>query len=64
MKNTIVNKVVVERKLRTAWNKGKKKPYADDMGNLWCDCESPKLTSNAGGRGLALCLLCSTPWYH
>ena len=46
------------------WNKGKRKPQPDDMGYLWCACENPKLTSNAGGRGQAYCLLCGTPWYH
>ena len=51
-------------KNRTPWNKGKRKPTPDDMGLLWCNCINPKLTSNAGGRGQANCLLCGYPWYH
>lgn len=44
-------------KIRIAWNRGKRKPYTDDCGYLWCNCLYPKLTSNIG-RGQALCLLC------
>jgi len=51
-------------KIRIAWNRGKRKPVEDDCGLLWCNCKYPKLTSNAGGRGQAYCLLCHTPWYH
>ena len=50
-------------KLRIAWNRGKRKPVADEHGELWCDCKYPKLTSTIG-RGQALCLLCMAPWYH
>jgi len=49
---------------RKPWNWGKRKPVTDDCGNKWCDCVETKLTSNAGGRGQAFCLLCMTPWYH
>ena len=45
------------------WNYGKRKPVEED-GELWCNCVNPKLTSNAGDRGQALCLLCGYPWYH
>ena len=51
-------------KKRVPWNKGKKKPYADQDGDLWCDCDNPKLTSIFHGRGQASCLLCGYPWYH
>jgi hypothetical protein len=51
------------QKIRIAWNRGKRKPVEED-GELWCNCKYPKLTSNAGGRGQALCLLCGYPWYH
>ena len=51
-------------KKRVPWNKGKKKPYADQDGDLWCDCDNPKLTSSFHGRGQASCLLCGYPWYH
>lgn len=51
-------------KTKTPWNKGKRKPERDEFGQLWCSCVAPKLTSNSGGRGQALCLLCMTPWYH
>ena len=51
-------------KKRKAWNLGKRKLQADECGIMWCTCEQPKLTSNAGGRGQAFCLLCGTPWYH
>ena len=53
-----------EIKKRIPWNKGKRKPIEDDLGYLWCNCENPKLISNHGGRGQAICLLCNTPWYH
>lgn len=46
------------------WNWGKRKPYTDDVGLKWCNCVVPKLTSNSGGRGQALCLLCMTPYFH
>jgi hypothetical protein len=46
------------------WNWGKRKPEPDQDGDLWCSCLKPKLTSNAGGRGQAYCLLCGTPYYH
>ncbi len=46
------------------WNWGKRKPLVDDLGNKWCDCKEPKLTSNYGVRGQALCLLCMNPWYR
>lgn len=49
---------------RRPWNWGKRKPVEDDCGIKWCNCVVPKLTSNAGGRGQAYCLLCHTPWYH
>jgi hypothetical protein len=49
---------------RTSWNKGKKKPYADQDGYLWCDCDNPKLISGFHGRGQASCLLCGYPWFH
>ena len=51
-------------KKRVPWNKGKKKPYADQDGDLWCDCDNPKLTSSFHGRGQASCLLCGYPWFH
>ena len=51
-------------KKRAPWNKGKKKPYADQDGDLWCNCDNPKLTSSFHGRGHASCLLCGYPWYH
>lgn len=56
-----MNKVFRKKK---PWNYGKRKPIIDDCGNKWCNCVEPKLTSNSGGRGLAYCLLCNTPWYH
>lgn len=55
-----MNKLVEKKK---PWNCGKRKPVIDDCGNKWCNCVEPKLTSNSGGRGLAYCLLCHTPWY-
>jgi len=51
-------------KKRVPWNKGKKKPYADQDGDLWCNCDNPKLTSSFHGRGQASCLLCGYPWFH
>ena len=51
-------------KKRKPWNLGKRKPVEDDCGIKWCACLSPKLTSNAGGRGQAYCLLCGEYWYH
>ena len=45
------------------WNKGKRKPVDED-GEKWCNCDVPKLSHNAGGRGQALCLKCGYPWYH
>lgn len=45
------------------WNYGKRKPINED-GILWCNCLNPKLISNGGGRGQALCMLCGYPWYH
>lgn len=56
--------VVCSASKRRPWNWGKRKPVEDDCGNKWCNCIEPKLTSNAGGRGQAYCLLCHTPWYH
>ena len=50
--------------MRTAWNKGKKKPEPDQDGLLWCNCDNPKLVSNSGYRGQAFCMLCKTSWYH
>ena len=51
-------------KKRIPWNKGKKKPYADQYDELWCACDNPKLTSNFHERGQASCLLCGYPWFH
>lgn len=51
------------KKIRIAWNKGKKKPIEDEHGIFWCNCKNPKLTTHIG-RGYAFCLLCKTPWYH
>jgi len=51
-------------KKRVPWNKGKRKPYADQDGDLWCDCDNPELTSSFHGRGQASCLLCGYPWFH
>ena len=51
-------------KKRVAWNLGKKKPYADQYGDLWCDFDNPKLISNYHGRGQASCMLCGYPWFH
>jgi len=53
-----------ENPKKVAWNLGKRKPEADQYGVLWCNCLNPKLVSNSGGRGIAYCLLCSTPYYH
>jgi hypothetical protein len=36
----------------------------EDDGLLWCHCYSPQLISNSGGRGVALCTLCQSPFYH
>ena len=36
----------------------------EDDGLLWCHCHWPQLTSNSGGRGVALCTLCQSPFYH
>ena len=60
----IIHGVVCSASKRKPWNWGKRKPVEDDCGNKWCNCIEPKLTSNAGGRGQAYCLLCHTPWYH
>ncbi len=54
---------LISRK-RTPWNLGKRKPIEDDCGIKWCACLNPNLTSNAGGRGQAFCLLCGYPWFH
>lgn len=51
-------------KKRIAWNKGKKKPVADQDGYLWCDCDNPKLIGSFHGRGQASCMLCGYPWFH
>ena len=59
-----IHGVVCSASKRRPWNWGKRKPVEDDCGNKWCNCIEPKLTSNAGGRGQAYCLLCHTPWYH
>lgn len=50
-------------KKKIAWNYGKRKPIKDDLDQEWCNCINPKLTSPIG-RGMAYCLLCSTPYYH
>jgi hypothetical protein len=63
--NLITSKpVLVAGLMKRPWNWGKRKPLVDDVGDKWCDCKIPKLTSNAGGRGQALCLLCGYPWFH
>ncbi len=59
-----IHDVVCSASKRIPWNWGKRKPVEDDCGNKWCNCIEPKLTSNAGGRGQAYCILCHTPWYH
>jgi len=46
------------------WNYGKRKPIVDSDGLKWCNCTQPKLTSNQGGRGQALCLNCMNFWYN
>lgn len=51
-------------KKRIPWNKGKRQPIEDDMGNKWCNCTKPKLTQNGGGKGQAYCYLCNNFWYH
>jgi hypothetical protein len=50
-------------KKRVPWNKGKKKPIEED-GELWCNCDNPKLVNISGYRGQAFCMLCKNPWYH
>lgn len=57
-------KAIAQLKHRHPWNRGKRKPVKDECGLEWCNCVEPKLTSNMGGRGLAYCLLCHTPYYH
>jgi len=49
---------------KKAWNYGKRKPQADDMGYKWCSCIEPKLVSSFHGRGQASCLLCMHTYYH
>ena len=61
MKETSITPI---QKAKHPWNYGKRKPQQDDIGLYWCNCLYPRLTSNAGGRGQAICLLCCTPWYH
>lgn len=48
------------------WNKGKRKPIIDDLGNKWCNCIEPKLVRNIlpEDKGQAYCILCHNHWYH
>ena len=45
---------------RIPWNKGKKKPSADEFGVLWCNCDNQKLIKPIT-YGQAYCTLCNTP---
>lgn len=55
----------MEKKKKVPWNKGKRKPIVDEIGNKWCNCETPTLVSNSGiGSGQAYCLKCHSEWYH
>jgi hypothetical protein len=57
-------KSVENKPKRKPWNYGKRKPIVDEMGNKWCNCIEPKLTSNSGVGGQAYCLKCHSNWYH
>ena len=61
--NTVLAAGLILKK-RIPWNKGKKKPEPDQDGELWCNCDNPKLVRITGYRGQAFCMLCKTPWYH
>ena len=44
---------------------GKRKPVEDEYGNKWCNCLTPKLTSNYPiQKGQAYCLKCHCHWYN
>ena len=54
----------MEQKKTKLFGGGYRKPIKCDDGLYWCNCFTPNLISNCGGRGMAFCLRCGTPYYH